>query len=325
LSADPYSFYLLRFLLGIAEAGFFPGIILYLTYWFPYDYRARIVAVFMTAVAFAGVFGSPLSGWILGHASGWTFGKPWQWLFIIEGIPSILVGIAIPFLLCDGPAKAGWLDAGEKKMLIDRLAADEYRKLEEGWGRQRAIDALRSPLVWTCCLIYFCFTIGLYGVSFWLPQIIESSITHDRFEIGLYAAIPWSCAAVGMVWFGLHSDRTGERRLHISLAALTGAVAFILSGVYRDSPIMSMISLSIGTTALMSVVAGFWSIPSAMLSGTAMATGIALINSVGNLGGYVSPEIFAFLRSQYHLGAGLMAMGVFLGIGGLITFLIWKK
>jgi hypothetical protein len=128
-----------------------------------------------------------------------------------------------------------------------------------------------------------------------------------------------------MVWFGLHSDRTGERRLHISLAALTGAVAFILSGVYRDSPIMSMISLSIGTTALMSVVAGFWSIPSAMLSGTAMATGIALINSVGNLGGYVSPEIFAFLRSQYHLGAGLMAMGVFLGIGGLITFLIWKK
>lgn len=325
LSSDPYSFYLLRFLLGIAEAGFFPGIILYLTYWFPYHYRARIVAMFMTAVAFSGVFGSPLSGWILEQASGWTFGKPWQWLFIIEGIPSILVGISIPFLLSDGPAKADWLDAGEKKMLIDRLAADECRKQEEGWGRQRAIDAFRSPMVWICCLIYFCFTIGLYGVSFWLPQIIESSITRDRFEIGLYAAIPWACAAGGMVWFGLHSDRTGERRLHISLAAVTGAVAFIISGLYRDTPILVMASLSIGTTALMSVVAGFWSIPSAMLSGTAMATGIALINSIGNLGGYVSPEIFAFLRTQYHLGAGLMAMGVSLGIGGLITFLIWKK
>ena len=325
LSSDPFSFYLLRFLLGAAEAGFFPGIILYLTYWFPSDYRARIVAVFMTAVAFAGVLGSPLSGWILEYAEGWGFAKPWQWLFIIEGIPSIIVGLTIPFLLSDGPAKASWLDSEEKRQLLERLEADEARKKKIGSGSHGAVDAFRSPLVWICCLIYFCFTIGLYGVSFWLPQIIESTITTDRFEIGLFAAIPWSCAAAGMVWFGLHSDRTGERRWHISLAAWIGALAFILSGVFRDIPVLAMITLSVGTTAVMSVVSAFWSIPTAMLSGTAMAAGIALINSVGNLGGYVSPEIFAWLKSEFHLGAGLMAVGVSLGIGGTITFVIWKN
>ena len=324
LSTGPFSFYCLRFLLGVAEAGFFPGILLYLTYWFPHAYRARIVALFMTAVAFAGVFGSPLSGWILRQAEGWQGASAWQWLFILEGIPSVLLGICLPFLLCDRPEKAGWLTDAEKRILQRDLEADEELKRQRGHARHRVADAFRSPGVWICCLVYFSFTIGLYGISFWLPQIIESTVTKDKFEVGLYAAIPWTVAAVGMVAFGIRSDRTGARREYLSVAAWTGMLAFFVSGIPGIPAWLILAALSVATAAVMSIVSGFWALPSSILSGTAAAAGIALINSVGNLGGYISPEVFAWLKAHYSLGAGLMAVGASLGIGGLITRLAWK-
>lgn len=321
LSDGATSFYLLRFMLGIAEAGFFPGILLYLTYWFPSHYRARIVAMFMTAVAFAGIFGSPVSGWILSQAGEWSYGKPWQWLFLIEGIPSILMGLMLPWLLTDRPSKARWLTSEEQALLERELARDEAAKSVIVGQAAGAMSALRAPMVWFCCLIYFCFTIGLYGVSFWMPQIIASTITSDTFRVGLLTAIPWMLSAVAMVIFGRHSDRTGERRWHITLAAGIGAIAFILAGVFGDMPWVTMLTLSLGTMSVMSVVSTFWSLPSAILSGAAMAAGIAFINSIGNLGGFASPELFGWLRTHYGIGAGLAAVGGMLGLGGGLVWL----
>lgn len=324
-SSGPASFYGLRFLLGVAEAGFFPGIILYLTYWFPSHYRARIVALFMTAVAFAGVFGSPVSGWILQKAEAWQGPRPWQWLFLVEGVPSVLMGLLLPWLLTDRPSKARWLTREEKDLIERELAAEEAAKAAAGQPRARLSDALRSPMLWLCCLIYFSFTIGLYGVSFWMPQIIQSTITQDSFEVGLYAAIPWTCAAIGMIWFGTHSDRSGERRRHLSFAAWTGMLAFFASAAWVDAPIPILCALCIGTTAVMCIVSGFWTLPSSLLSGTAMAAGLALVNSVGNLGGYLSPELFAWLKAHHGLGAGLAFVGASLGIGGWLNWIAWGR
>jgi sugar phosphate permease len=319
------SFYFLRFLLGIAEAGFFPGILLYLTYWFPSHYRARIVAMFMTAVAFAGIFGSPVSGWILSRTADWTMAKPWQWLFLIEGVPSIFMGILLPWLLTDGPEKAKWLTGDERILLKDALAKDEASKPDEVRQKSGALSALGSPMVWRCCLIYFCFTIGLYGVSFWMPQIIASAVTQDPFRVGLLAAIPWTLSAVAMVVFGRHSDRTGERRWHIALAAGIGALAFILAGFFTGVPLAIMLALSVGTMSVMSVVSTFWAIPSTILSGAAMAAGIAFINSIGNLGGFASPEIFGWLRTHHGIGAGLAAVGGMLGLGGVLILSVTRR
>lgn len=325
MSEHATSFYVLRFLLGIAEAGFFPGILLYLTYWFPAHYRARIVAMFMTAVAFAGIFGSPLSGWILSKTATWSLGKPWQWLFLIEGVPSIFMGILLPWLLTDGPEKAKWLTADERTFLKDALAKDEAAKPVEVRQKTGVLSALKSPMVWRCCLIYFCFTIGLYGVSFWMPQIIASAVAVDPFRVGLLAAIPWTLSAVAMVIFGRHSDRTGERRWHIALAAGIGALAFILAGGFIDVPWAIMLALSVGTMSVMSVVSTFWAIPSSILSGAAMAAGIAFINSIGNLGGFVSPELFGWMRLHYGIGAGLAAVGAMMVVGGLITLMATRN
>jgi nitrate/nitrite transporter NarK len=180
-------------------------------------------------------------------------------------------------------------------------------------------------MVWRCCLIYFCFTIGLYGVSFWMPQIIASAVSVDPFRVGLLAAIPWTLSAVAMVFFGRHSDRTGERRWHIALAAGIGALAFILAGGFIDVPWAIMLALSVGTMSVMSVVSTFWAIPSSILSGAAMAAGIAFINSIGNLGGFVSPELFGWMRLHYGIGAGLAAVGAMMVVGGLITVMATRN
>jgi sugar phosphate permease len=303
--SSPVSFYTMRFILGIAEAGFFPGIILYLTYWFPREHRARMVALFMTAIALAGVFGSPLSGWLLERATNWYGLKAWQWLFIIEGLPSVLIGCSVPFLLTDRPAQAKWLTEEEKDLLQSRLKADELAKAGEGHANHSALDAFKSPQVWLCSLIYFGIVVGLYGASFWLPQIVENTFSKDKWLVGLYSAIPWGCAAVGMVLVGRHSDRTGERRLHVGLSALVAAVAFVISGLPGVPPVGVMVALAFAITGVMSAASCFWALPTAILSGTAAAAGIALINSLGNLAGYLSPEMVAYLKKHYDMSMAL--------------------
>ena len=319
VSHSAASFYTLRFLLGVAEAGFFPGIILYLTYWYPRQHRARIVALFMTAIAASGVIGGPLSGWLLKVSSGWLGLAAWQWLFILEAIPTILLGCAVPFLLADRPAQATWLTAAERDLLEANLAEDEKTKTAQGHRAHRVRDAFLSGKVWLCCAIYFGAIVGLYGVSFWLPQIIKDTLTQDDWQVGLFSAIPWACATVGMLIAGRHSDRTGERRWHIGLSALVAAAAFSLSGLPGLHPWLVLAILAVAITGVMSTISCFWSLPTAILSGTAAAAGIAWINSVGNLAGYLSPEMIGWLKTHRDLQTALNAVACALAISGLLV------
>ncbi|MCB1278568.1 MFS transporter [Prosthecobacter sp.] len=319
--SSPVSFYTMRFILGIAEAGFFPGIILYLTYWFPREHRARMVAWFMTAIALAGVVGSPLSGWLLKTADNWHGLKAWQWLFIVEGLPSVLIGLTVPFLLTDKPSHANWLNDDEKRLLQSRLDADEQAKADEGHRHHSALDAFKSPQVWLCSVFYFGIVVGIYGASFWLPQIVENTFTKDKWLVGLYSAIPWAFAAVGMVLVGRHSDHTGERRWHVGISAFVAAVAFVISGQPGLPPVLKMVALAIAITGVMSAAACFWALPTAILSGTAAAAGIALINALGNLAGYLSPEMVAWLKTRYDMGMALNGIAAMLALSAVVVLL----
>jgi sugar phosphate permease len=318
---SPVSFYTMRFILGIAEAGFFPGIILYLTYWFPREHRARMVALFMTAIALAGVFGSPLSGWLLATANDWWGLKAWQWLFIIEGLPSVIVGCTVPFFLTDRPSLATWLTIDEKRLVQSRLDADEEAKAREGHQNHSALDAFKSPQVWLCSLIYFGIVVGIYGASFWLPQIVKNTFSKNEWIVGLYSAIPWGCAAIGMVLVSRNSDRTGERRWHVGISALVAAVFFVISGLPGVPPVWVMVALAIAITGVMSAAACFWALPTAILSGTAAAAGIALINSLGNLAGYVSPEMVAWLKNRYDMSMALNGIAAMLALSAVAVIL----
>ena len=322
LSTDPAHFYFCRFLLGVAEAGFFPSVILYLTYWYPRHYRARIYAAFMMAVAFAGVFGSLLSGWLLDASADFAFGKPWQWLFVLEGVPSVVVGLLLPFLLTDRPAQASWLSKSEKEQLNADLAAspEQTTSAVSHWTQ-----SFRSPVLWLCTIIYFSFVMGLYGISFWLPQILQNTFSAGNTQVGMLTAIPWFCAAVGMLIFGWSSDRSGDRKWHLTGAGLIGLIAFYVSGSLNGQPVLTLAFISLATTSVMCSVSVFWSVPSSLLGGTAAAAGLAWINSVANLGGFLSPEMFNWLKAGYGLGAGLKATGLFLGLGAITVYLLFSS
>jgi MFS family permease len=311
LVRTPFSFYSMRFLLGLAEAGFFPGVILYLTYWFPRTYRVRMVALFMTAVAVAGIVGGPVSGWILGHLAGVGRLHAWQWLFLLEGLPSVAIGIAVLAFLTDGPRSASWLLPVERAFLLRRVAEEEALKQAEfrrGEGGAGAMQAFREGRVWGLSLVYFGFAMGVYGVSFWLPQIIKETVTADPFAIGLVSAIPWLVGGIVMVLNGRHSDRTGERRWHVTLAALVGGLALGASGIPGIGGWAGIAALTIATAGILSGMSCFWALPTALLRGTAAAVGIAWINSIGNLGGYASPALVGKLRDR--TGSMTVAMGL---------------
>ena len=291
-------FYLLRFLLGVAEAGFFPGIILYLGYWFPEARRARMIALFMTAIAISNVIGAPLSGGImqwLDGANGW---QGWQWLFLLEGIPSVLVGIAVLMILDDGPHKARWLSAAEREVVLRRLDEDEAAKTADGL-RRNFIDVFRDGRVWALSVFYLCAVIGFYAVNFWMPTIIQEfgANPQDYFRVGVISMIPWGVAAVVMVLVGSRSDRTGERMWHTLVPALTGAAGLLGLALVGHDPLASMICLTLVTSGLLTTFVVLWSLPAAFLSGTAAAAGIAWINSIGNLGGYFGPELIGRVRT----------------------------
>lgn len=309
------TFYALRFALGVAEAGFFPGIILYLTYWYTRKHRARMVAGFMTAITLSGVIGGPLSGWILSRLSGVSGLAGWQWLYLLEGLPSIAVGLLVLWLLDDGPTNAKWLTEGERELLSRRVREEEKLKIEEDAGHHRLADAFRSPRLWILALIYFCVVMGLYGISFWLPQILSDTITTDPWRIGLLTTIPWGASAVAMLIVGRHSDRTGERRWHTALPALVAGAAFATSAASASSPLQSFVALTVATCGVMAAVSCFWSLPTAFLSGTAAAGGIAAINSIGNLAGYVSPFVVGHVRDA----TGSMSAALIVLAGSLLA------
>jgi len=309
------TFYALRFALGVAEAGFFPGIILYLTYWYTRKHRTRMVAGFMTAITLSGVIGGPISGFILSRLSGVSGLAGWQWLYLLEGIPSVVVGLLVLWLLDDGPSKAKWLTDDERELLARRVQEEEGLKIEEGAGHHRFSQAFRSPRVWLLALIYFCVVMGLYGISFWLPSILSDTMTSDPWRIGLLTAIPWGAAAMVMLLVGRRSDRTGERRWHTALPALIAGAAFATSAIPGISPLPSFLALTVATCGIMAAVSCFWSLPTAILSGTAAAAGIAWINSLGNLAGYVSPFVVGHVRDT----TGSMSAALVVLAGSLIA------
>jgi MFS family permease len=308
------SFYVLRFLLGAAEAGFFPGIILYLTYWYPARRRARMVALFMSGVAVAGVVGGPLSGWIMKSFEGVHGWGGWQWLFLLEGLPSVLLGVWTLFYLDDGIHAAGWLSAGDKQALARELAADPSPQ------PMPLVQLFRSGAVWLLALVYFLCVMGVYGVSFWLPQLIKNSGVTDVFDIGLLSAVPYGVAAVVMVLAARHSDRSGERRWHIACAALAGAAGLIIATLYSDSTPIALAALSVATAGILSTFPIFWSLPTALLGGAAAAAGIALINSVGNLAGFVAPYLVGAIRdATSSTASGMVLIAVSLLAGALLV------
>jgi ACS family tartrate transporter-like MFS transporter len=280
------SFYVLRFLLGVAEAGFFPGMILYLTYWFPARERARRVALFMTAIPIAGVFGSPLSGALL-TLDGFAGLAGWQIMFLAEGIPAVLLGLVVLRFLPNGPDEARWLQPEERDWLRGVLEQENRIKSEHGEYTTR--QALTNGKVWLLSAIYFGVVTSLYGVAFWLPLIIEDISGFGTFAVGLLGAIPYLAGAVGMVLLARHSDATGERRWHVAAAAFVGAVGLVLTGAAGSSIVVEMTALTLAALGIYSTLATFWSLPTAFLSGSAAVAGIALINSVGNIGGFVGP------------------------------------
>jgi sugar phosphate permease len=315
------SFYTIRLLLGIVESGFFPGVILYLTFWYTRRHRAKMVALFMTAIPISGVLGGAVSGWILSRMSVFGGLRGWQWLFLLEGLPSVLVGLAAVLFLENGPRNAKWLTPQQKELLVKRLAEEEDSKRAEGHSSHRMSDAFRNPNVWFLCLVYFGFVMGSYGVSFWLPQIISETITKEPFRIGLLSIIPWGVGAIVMVLVGHHSDVTGERCWHIAIPGLLCAVAFALSAIPGISGAWGLTAITIANAGVLACVSTFWSLPTRFLSATAAAAGIAWINSVGNLAGYVSPFLVGKIRDATHSMAwALLLLAGSCLISSLIVF-----
>jgi D-galactonate transporter len=309
------SFYVVRVLLGAAEAGFFPGIIFYLTLWFPGVYRGRIVGWFMAAIPLSSVFGSPISGLILGM-DGFGGLAGWQWLFIIEAAPAIILAVATWFYLTDRPADAHWLTPEERTWLADRLAA-EIRQKEEVHGLN-VLQALVNPKVLALALVYFGAVATNYGTAFWLPQIVKGFGLSNALT-GLVTAIPYIVGTIGMVWWGKRSDAKMERKGHAAIAFLIAALG-IAGSTAVDDPTLKMVSLSIGAFGVFAVLPVFWTFPTAFLSGAAAAAGIAAINSFGNLAGFFGPFVMGWLKDQTGtFSAGLLAIAACAVMGMVIV------
>jgi MFS transporter, ACS family, tartrate transporter len=294
------SFYAVRILLGIAEAGFFPGIIFYLTLWFPSIYRGRIIGWFMFAVPISTVIGAPISGLILG-LDGVAGLKGWQWLFILEAVPALIMSVAVWFYLTDRPPDAHWLAPDERQWLSGRLAAEQ--QVRESHVKLDVLRSLLNPRVLALGLVYLGIVTPNYGISFFLPQIIKAFGGLTNFEVGLINAFPYAVGAISMVLWGRHSDAVHERTWHAAIPAGMIAVGFIAAALLND-PYLKMISIAVAAFGIFSVLPVFWTLPTAFLSGTGAAAGIAAINSIGNLGGYFGPQIFGIIKDATHSDFG---------------------
>jgi ACS family tartrate transporter-like MFS transporter len=314
------AFYALRFALGAAEAGFFPGIIYCLTRWFPARDRARAIAGFMTAVVIAGIVGGPVSGALLSlDGVGGLAG--WQWLFVVEGLPAVVLGIVVLRALPEQPSQARWLTPAEQSALTTQLAEEAALGSKTG-----SVDTIRGALtsgrMWLLAAVYFTIPVELYAMSFWLPQIVKSASGASDFGVGVLSAIPYAVGAVGMIVVGRHSDETGERRWHIALSAVLGGAAFALAGfVHGVVPAIALLSLAM--LGLASMLGPFWAFATSFLGGMGAAAGIALVNSVGNVGGFVGPNIVGYVReSTNSFAAGLAIVGAILTGGGLLVLCV---
>ncbi|MFE3196075.1 MFS transporter [Nocardia sp. NPDC059240] len=317
----------LRFLLGVAEAGFFPGILLYLTYWFPQRHRARIVALFMTAVPISTALGATLSSLLLQWGDG-VFGlSGWRFMFLVEGIPSLVLAVVTWFYLTDSPEKATWLEPAERQWLAAELAAeDEQRSAEEHWTLRKA---LTHPRILGLALVYGGIVYGLYALGFFLPTIINGfqqqyGTHYSVIQRGLINAVPYVIGAVVMVWWSRHGDRTGERVWHVALPALVGGLAIPVT-LYLGNPFSAMVAVTVCAVGVLAALPTFWALPSTFLSGAAAAGGIALINSIGNISGFAAPYVTGWLKDWTGTQkAGLWVVGACM-VGSAIGALAMRR
>ncbi|MBZ5540644.1 MAG: MFS transporter [Acidobacteriia bacterium] len=314
--------YVLRFLLGVAEAGFFPGMILYLTYWFRQREQAQTLALFLTGLPVTSIVGAPLSGLILDHVH-WLGISSWRWLLVLEGIPAVVCGVLTYFLLPSRPAEAKFLTAEEKEWLLGELQREEEQK--RGAHPVSALQALTHGRVWHLAGTYFALMIGLYSMGFWMPQTVKAlSGRYSNSVVGVLVMVPYLVGLLGMLLVSWSSDRRGERRYHTAIPVLAGGLALMLLGTTR-SPFFSMALLALVIVGIYSFLGPFWSLPSEFLTGFSAASGIAFINSVGNLGGIAGPwAIGAISQTQWGVTGGFAAVGVSLFAGAGLVLLLPK-
>jgi len=317
--ATPMSFYILRFLLGVAEAGFIPGVLLYLTYWFPANRRGRITAIFLAAIPMASIFGGPLSGWILNTASGAYGLSGWQWLFIVETVPSMILGIVTLLYLDDRVEHAKWLTAGEKQM----IAQDISREAKEKEGHTHLSAAFKTGRVWLLGLIYFSIASGIYIISFWLPTIIKQTGVADPLTIGALTAIPYTVAIIVMILVNQSGDRLRERRWHTVIPCLVTAAGLALAAAASGNTVLAMVGLTLGAAGVSTAQSCFWTLPASFLGGAAAAAGIALINSLGNIGGFASTFLVGWMTDLTHsTSSSLYLFAALIAVGGVLILTI---
>jgi D-galactonate transporter len=303
LAVGPKSFLAIRFLLGAAEAGFFPGMILYLTYWFPAHRRAAMVALLMAGNPVSGIIGGPLSGFIMQHFAGSKGMAGWQWLFILEAIPAILLGAVIFLFLDNRVVEAKWLSERERAAVASEIHEEAVLK-----SHVSIRSVFTSPRVWLFGAIFFGMEMGSYAIGFWQPTIIRQTGVKDPFHIGMLTTVPYTCALICMMFVGRHSDRTRERRWHIIVPNILAAIGFILCTQAGSNTPIAMFGLVLAVAGVITGLAMFWALPTSFLGGNAAAAGIALINCTGNLGGFFSPAIIGFLKTY----TGTLNSGLFL-------------
>ena len=325
--AGQNSFYALRFLLGVAEAGFFPGVILYLTYWFPKRYRGRVTAGFMIAIPIASFIAAPLSGYLL-QVTGLGFSN-WQWMFILEGIPSVLFGIAVLFFLTDRPSRATWLSDEQRAWLTNEMDIERDAALQATGGPDHGLgEVFRSLLSWnvmSLALIYFGLTTGLYGIELWLPQIVKA-FGVSNVEVGFIVAVPYAVAIATMLLWASYSDRSGDRLNHVALACGIGCLGMGLAAAVSGHPVWTMVFLSVSISGVMASRPPFWTLPTEFLSGRKAAAGIAAINSIGNLGGFFGPTLIGYARDlSGSFTAGLMVSAATLLASTIFTLSLRRR
>jgi ACS family tartrate transporter-like MFS transporter len=312
----PTSFYTLRFLLGVAEAGFLPGIIYYLSHWFPSAERARAVSWFMVAIPLSTVVGGPLAGLVLGM-DGWHGLQGWQWVFLVEGVPAVLLGFVVLFYLVEGPEQASWLAPEQRQWLTERVRGEQataVRRHGIGIGK-----ALVHPTVLALGWIMFCCQTGSYGLNLWIPQIVQGLGTLTDLQIGFVSAIPYAGASIGMILIGMSSDRSGERLLHVAIPSIVAGLAFIASA-FLSSPVPSIIALTIGAIGDLGTRGPYWALPTRFLAGSAAAATIGLLNAFGAVGGFVGPYMVGLVRQATgSFSGGLIFLALLLLSGAAVA------
>ena len=315
------SFYILRFLLGAAEAGFFPGIILYLSYWFPARKRAAVTALFMAAAPLSTALGSPISGALL-EMHGLLGLAGWQWMFLIEALPALVLGVVVLFYMTDRPEKAKWLADDERAWLVNEMNAEQAAK--KGSASHSIWQGLANPKVLALSLVYFGTSAGLYTLGIWAPQIIkEFGLT--SLQVGFLNAIPATLAVIGMVLWARHSDRTGERKWHVVGACLLASLGLVLAGL-SSTVVAVLAALTLVNIGISSSKPPLWSMPTMFLSGSAAAAGIATINSIGNLGGFVGPAMIGWIKEQTgSFNGGLYFVAGLLVLSAMLTLVVARS